>query len=115
MALRLAVLAFALLVGTTKVDALVGHVGDVVTLEGTMTAGEGAHLIQEIAEKRPLYLRLLSGNEVVVYVAQPPGCAGRVELVGKVFVLAGTLGKTAAYAEPQLDVERWRCLLGAAP
>ncbi len=95
------------------VTSLVGYVGDDVTIVGAIVARPRPRLAYTRPGKRTIFIDVDGSHlEVAAHVASTPDCKGGLALTGKVIVAVGLAkdGTTAGeYAEPQLDVERWRC------
>lgn len=95
------------------VASLVGHAGEEVTIAGTIVTRPRPR----IPSKRPGKLQVFidvdgSHLEIATHVATLPDCKGPLYLTGRVIVAVGMAkeGSTEGeYAEPQLDVDRWRC------
>lgn len=106
----------------TVVTTLIGHVGDVVTIEGALNAKGRPRIPWSVPGKAATFVDIAAPNasgmrlEIVAHVepsdVQPPDCKGRVRMKGNVIVARGFVksGSTSgAYAEPQLDVLEWSC------
>jgi hypothetical protein len=94
------------------VDALIGHAGETVTVEGRAVEGKLEHMTKVVG-KTVLYIELLgSKTEIVAYVPTIPACDGPALFTGKVIVVTGMAKGPhggGAYAETQLDVDRASC------
>lgn len=93
------------------------HVGAQVVIEGRVSKTPYQHLIDPVAGKNIEYFDLDDGDQIVIYVKGPIGCAGKVRLTGKVKEVVGTSKRPGSkhkerYVEYQIDVTRWQCLEG---
>lgn len=95
------------------VNSLVGHAGEEVTIAGTLVAKPRPRIASTQPGKVPIFVDVEGSHlEIAAHVARRPDCTGSLYLTGRVIVAVGMAkeGTTeGAYAEPQLDVERWRC------
>jgi len=95
------------------VDALIGHAGEDVTIEGTVVSGKAQHMTQTMVGKEIAYVELAgSKTEIVAYLPTLPACAGSSFLSGRVIVVTGKAKGPSGggdYAETQLDVQSWTC------
>lgn len=95
------------------VTTLVGHVGEEVTITGTVVAKPRPRLAASRSGKSPIFVDVEGSHlEVAAHVATLPHCSGPLYLTGRVVVAVGMAkeGSTEGeYAEPQLDVDRWHC------
>lgn len=95
------------------VNSLVGHADEEVTIAGTLVAKPRPRIPSKRPGKIPIFVDVESTHlEVAAHVEQLPNCSGSMYLTGKVIVALGMAkeGTTEGeYAEPQLDVYRWRC------
>lgn len=98
---------------TGIVSSLVGHAGEEVTIAGTLVAKPRPRIDYKHSGKTPIFVDVEGTHlEIAAHVEKLPDCSGSMYLTGKVFVALGMAkaGSTeGVYAEPQLDVERWRC------
>lgn len=98
---------------TPIVTTLVGHAGDVVSIEGRLLARAKPRVTTSVAGKSLVFVDVNGSHlEVATYVAELPACES-LHLTGKVIVATGMAksGSTEGfYAEPQLDVAEARCL-----
>jgi hypothetical protein len=95
------------------VTSLTGRAGDEVTLAGVSDPKAKPHIKWAITGKSPIVVDVTeSHHQVVAHVDSPPSCPGEILFTGRVFVAVGLIrqGTTEGeYAEPQLDVAKWRC------
>jgi hypothetical protein len=98
---------------TPIVTTLVGHAGDVVSIEGRLLAKAKPRVTTSVVGKSLVFLDVDGSHlEVATYVAELPACEA-LRLTGKVIVATGMAksGSTEGfYAEPQLDVAEAHCL-----
>lgn len=95
------------------VSSLVGHAGEEVTISGTLVAHPHPRLPSKQPGKSQIFVDVDGSHlEIAAHVTALPDCNGPMFLTGKVIVAVGMakMGSTEGeYAEPQLDVNRWRC------
>jgi len=100
-------------VDSSVVTSLTGRAGEEVTVAGVSDPGAKPHIKWAVTGKSPMLIDVTgSHHQVVAYVDSPPACSGEILLTGRVFVAVGLIrqGTTEGeYAEPQLDVAKWRC------
>lgn len=93
--------------------SLTGRAGEEVTVAGVSDPGAKPHIKWAVTGKSPILVDVTgSHHQVVAYVESPPACTGEILFTGRVFVAVGLIrqGTTEGeYAEPQLDVAKWRC------
>ncbi|MGZ3416394.1 MAG: hypothetical protein ACXWUG_08010 [Polyangiales bacterium] len=98
---------------TPVVTTLVGHAGDVVSIEGRLLAKAKPRVTTTVTGKSLVFVDVDGSHlEVATYVAELPSCEA-LHLTGKVIVATGMAksGTTEGfYAEPQLDVAEAHCL-----
>jgi len=98
---------------TGVVSSLVGHAGEEVTIAGTLVARPRPRIPSTRPGKHPIFVDVEGSHlQVAAHVEKLPDCSGPLFLTGKVVVALGMAkeGSTEGeYAEPQLDVDRWRC------
>jgi hypothetical protein len=102
-------------VESAVVETLIGHVGEEVTLAGVNDPAARPRIPWTVAHKHPSMIDVTGSHlRIVVHLdpSKATSCPGEVLFTGQVIVARGMIrqGTTEGdWAEPQLDVSRWRC------
>jgi len=100
-------------VDSAIVQTLIGHLGEEVTVAGVNDPAARPRIPWTVPGKSPSLIDVSGSHlRIVAHIADPPSCAGELLLTGQVIVARGMIkqGTTEGdWAEPQLDVTRWRC------
>jgi hypothetical protein len=98
---------------SATVTSLMGYVGDEVTVLGRVDDKAKPRIPWTVSGKSVAMVDLTTSHSLIAaHVRELPSCAGDVVMTGIVIVARGMIrqGTTeGAYAEPQLDVNRWNC------
>jgi hypothetical protein len=84
-----------------------------MTVEGKLAKVVWQHIIKVIPGKRPYYLDLDDGTQIVVYAKPGFHCQGRVRVSGKVVEVRAKSKRPSdeeIFSEHHIDVDDWKCL-----